>query len=163
VKRSKRGIPGLHGAPAMAPCKPPPGRAPCFKHQVRSLSAAAAAHRRCCSEGRGRRPARRCMRAGLPTADPGEPRIASRYRRSKGHRPIIGDCEACGEICCPAVGFLFALCTLVHRSFPTGKCRINPSPPGSWHFIGDGETERAPAQHEPGVGYAAAATPSQAT
>jgi hypothetical protein len=47
------------------------------------------------------------------------------------------------------------MCTIV----PTGKRRINPSPPGSWHFIGDGEIERAPAQHEPGLGYAAATTP----
>jgi hypothetical protein len=31
-----------------------------------------------------------------------------------------------------------------HCSFPAEKRRINPSPPGSWHFIGDRETDRAP-------------------
>src|SRR5262249_55523324 len=77
-------------APTVAYVSPPrsPGRAPCFKHPVRSLSAAAAVHRhrRCCSEGRAHRPPRRWMPAVLPLPDPGQVRIASRYRRREGTR-----------------------------------------------------------------------------
>jgi hypothetical protein len=56
------------------------------RHQAQIPSTAAADSRGTlsCIGGRGHRPRGRCRRAGLPTADPGEPRTPSRYRRSKG-------------------------------------------------------------------------------
>jgi hypothetical protein len=72
---------GLHG-----PCRrtpKPPGRVPCFKHPVRSLSAVAAVRQRCCSEGIVRRQRHRCRRAVPAVAD----RDALR-RPSRRHRTI---------------------------------------------------------------------------